>query len=95
MSINFFKGHPTRELLPAKEIADSYNKVLLEQDYLSYDSDPQNQHPLAYGTDPGNLEVRETIAQWVNKKYGTDTTRADLINLTSGASYGVANILTS
>ncbi|CAK9440220.1 uncharacterized protein LODBEIA_P43200 [Lodderomyces beijingensis] len=95
MTINFFKGHPTRELLPAQEIQDSYRKVLVETDYLSYDSDVNNQHPLAYGTDPGNSDVRATIASWVNKKYHTDTTRADLINLTAGASYGMANLLTS
>ena len=42
-------------------------RVLLDSDYLSYDTDPNNQHPLQYGTDPGNLDVREVIAQWVNK----------------------------
>ncbi|KAI3405172.2 YEY2 [Candida oxycetoniae] len=95
MSINFFKGHPTRSLLPAKEIAHSYNKVLLESNYLAYDTDYDNQHPLAYGTDPGNLEVRDVIASWVNKKFNIHSTRGDLINLTSGASYGIANLLTS
>ncbi|KHC84848.1 hypothetical protein I503_04586, partial [Candida albicans SC5314] len=93
--INFFKGHPTRELLPVNEIADSYKRVLLDSDYLSYDTDPNNQHPLQYGTDPGNLDVREVIAQWVNKKFGAQVSDPNCINLTAGASYGVGNILTS
>ncbi|KAI5968553.1 YEY2 [Candida margitis] len=93
--INFLKGHPTRTIIPVKEIANAYSKVLLDSDYLSYDSDPNNQHPLAYGTDPGNLDVRTTISNWVNDKYQIQSTSADLINLTAGASYGVANILAS
>ncbi|EGW30254.1 uncharacterized protein SPAPADRAFT_63096 [Spathaspora passalidarum NRRL Y-27907] len=94
--INFFKGHPTRQLLPAKEIAASYQKILTTSDYLEYDTDPANQHPLTYGTDPGNLAVRETISKWVDKKFNRTTpSDPDCINLTSGASYGIANILTS
>jgi len=93
--INFLKGHPTRAIVPVKEIANAYNRVLLDSDYLSYDTDPNNQHPLAYGTDPGNLDVRTTVANWLNNKYKIKSTTADLINLTAGASYGVANILAS
>ncbi|RCK57431.1 hypothetical protein Cantr_07008 [Candida viswanathii] len=93
--INFFKGHPTRELLPAKVIADAYKKILLDTDYLSYDDDPQNQHPLQYGTDPGNLEIRKTVALWVDKKFGIQGSDPNNINLTAGASYGVGNILAS
>ncbi|RLV89491.1 Uncharacterized protein JA1_005139 [Spathaspora sp. JA1] len=94
--INFFKGHPTRQLLPTKQIADSFQKVLLTSDYLEYDSDLQNQHPLTYGTDPGNLQVRETISQWVDKKFNPTTkTDPNCLNLTSGASYGIANTLAS
>ena len=93
--INFFKGHPTRELLPAKVIAESYKRVLLDSNYLSYDTDPLNQHPLQYGTDPGNLEIRKTVAQWVDRKFGIQGSDPDCINLTAGASYGVGNILAS
>ena len=93
--INFFKGHPSRELLPTKAIADAYSKVLLDSDYLSYDTDPQNQHPLQYGTDPGNLEIRKTVALWVDKRFGIQESDPDCINLTAGASYGVGNILAS
>lgn len=93
--INFFKGHPTRELLPAKVIAESYKRVLLDSNYLFYDTDPLNQHPLQYGTDPGNLEIRKTVAQWVDRKFGIQGSDPDCINLTAGASYGVGNILAS
>ncbi|KAI5962985.1 YEY2 [Candida pseudojiufengensis] len=94
--INFFKGHPSTQLLPSKLIADTYSKVLINNsDYLDYDNDPNNQHPLAYGTDSGNLDIRNTISNWVNSKYRSNYLTPDLINLTAGASYGVANILTS
>ncbi|KAK6464920.1 valine--pyruvate aminotransferase [Scheffersomyces coipomensis] len=95
MPINFFRGHPTRSLLPAEKIAKAYNHVLLDSDYLAYETDPLNQHPLQYGTDPGNFEVRKTIAEWTDKRFGRSNTNPDNLNLTAGASYGVANILTS
>lgn len=95
--INFFKGHPTKTLLPREQLANGFSKVLLESDYSSYDEDPLNQPPLTYGTDPGNLDVRKTIAKWSDVKYGREhvPTDAESINLTGGASYGIANILTS
>lgn len=93
--INFFKGHPTRELLPVQEIAESYKRVLLGTDYLSYDTDANNQHPLQYGTDPGNLDVRKVVTEWVNFKFGNLVSDPDCINMTAGASYGVGNILAS
>mmetsp|Transcript_6226 Transcript_6226/g.7696 ORF Transcript_6226/g.7696 Transcript_6226/m.7696 type:complete len:441 (+) Transcript_6226:398-1720(+) len=93
--INFFKGHPTNSLLPAKEIADSYKKVLLEYDYSKYDNDPLNRHALTYGADAGNLDTRKVISKWNNKYFGRNDMDPDCINLTGGASYGFANILAS
>ncbi|KAG7665615.1 YEY2 [[Candida] subhashii] len=95
--INFFKGHPSRELLPTKAIASTFQKILLESDYLEYDTDPSNQHPLQYGTDPGNLDIRKILSNWLDTKYGKTGGYIDpnCINLTAGASYGVANILAS
>lgn len=93
--INFFKGHPTRNLLPVQQVADSYNKVLLGSDYLAYDIDPLNQHPLSYGTDPGNYDVRKTISDWTNEKFKHNLSQPENVNLTAGASYGIANILVS
>ncbi|CAK7902538.1 hypothetical protein CAAN1_16S03708 [[Candida] anglica] len=93
--INFLKGHPTHSLLPAKEIASAYEKVLLHTDYKSYETDPLNQHPLSYGTDPGNHDTRAAIAGWNDKSFGRSGTDPNCINLTGGASYGFANILAS
>lgn len=95
MGINFFKGHPSTELLPKNELASAYSKVLLETDFLSYEDDAKNRGPLQYGTDAGNYEVRQSISNWNNQEFYTDISRPENINLTAGASYGAANILTS
>ncbi|VEU20508.1 DEKNAAC101294 [Brettanomyces naardenensis] len=53
-----------------------------------------NTHPLDYGTDPGNLEVRKLIAGWNDRNFGlTSPSDPDCLNLTSGASVGLTNIL--
>lgn len=93
--INFFKGHPSISVIPTKEIANAYNKVLLGSDYLEYQDDPQNRHPLIYGTDPGNFDIRSTISRWNNRLFETNLSKPENINLTAGASFGIANILTS
>lgn len=93
--LNFFKGHPTNSLLPSKEIANSYKRVLLEYDYSKYDQDPLNRHALTYGADAGNLDTRKVICKWNDKHYGRENTDPDCVNLTGGASYGFANILSS
>ena len=96
MSINFLRGHPTLSLLPYESISRAYDKVVLENDYSETLQNPANRHPLSYGTDPGNWDVRKTYAAWndrlFNRKSPSDP---DTINLTAGASYGIANILTS
>lgn len=93
MPVNFFKGHPSKRLLPSSDLSSSYSSVL-SKDYDYYDSEPKNQHPLAYGTDLGNLDVRKSIANWIGNYYNLSINPLH-INLTSGASYGVANILTA
>lgn len=93
MAINFFKGHPTKRLLPSKDLADSFAHVL-SQNYDNYDDDPNNQHPLTYGTDPGNLDIRTTISKWIGGYYQRDVDPR-CMNLTAGASYGIANVLTA
>lgn len=95
MPINFFKGHPSADILPRKELADAYSKILLETDFLAYENDPKNRGPLQYGTDSGNYEVRKTISEWNNREFNTNLSRPQNISLTSGASYGAANVLTS
>lgn len=94
MSINFFKGHPGARLYPKRELADAYAEVI-SRDY-DYESDPLNRDPFTYGTDPGNYEVRKSIARWEDAHFHRATaTDPDALNLTCGASYGVANVLTS
>lgn len=93
MAINFFKGHPTTRLLPGKELSETFTQVL-NQNYDQYEDDADNQHPLAYGTDPGNLDIRTTISKWIGSFYNRDDD-PKCINLTAGASYGMANILTA
>ncbi|CCE79415.1 Piso0_001476 [Millerozyma farinosa CBS 7064] len=92
--LNLFKGHPSQELLPATEIAEAFKHVLVNQDSADYD-DVHNRHPLTYGTDKGNLDVRKTIATWSDRYFGRQNTDPGVINLTAGASYGILNILTS
>lgn len=93
--INFFKGHPSSELLPAKQIAGAYQRALLA-DYASYDNDPENRHPLTYGNDSGNLNIRRTICVWNDRLFHrSKETDVECVNLTAGASYGFANILSS
>lgn len=97
-SINFFKGHPTVELLPNRELADAFKKVLVDTDYpdADYENDPNNRHPLQYGSDPGNLTVRQEVINWSSRKYGRiDGIDADTVNLTNGSSFGAFSVLSA
>lgn len=94
--INFFQGHPSQSLLPRKELAAAFEKVLLHTDYVDYANDPLNRPPLTYGTDQGNYDTRKVISRWLDDHFGRNTpTDPDTVNLTGGASYGIANILAS
>lgn len=95
MSINFFKGHPTVSLLPKEELAAAYRKVIVDNVYWDFESDTANRHPLQYGTDPGNLTIRDCVAKWSNGRFGRKSYNPELLNLTAGSSYGAANILTA
>ncbi|KAF5093308.1 hypothetical protein D0Z00_004129 [Geotrichum galactomycetum] len=57
--INFFKGHPTDDLLPVNEILRA-TQSLLTRDRPS-DKNDADRHPLTYGSDPGSREVRKLI----------------------------------
>lgn len=91
--INFFKGHPTLALLPSEEIAAAFRKVIVENQYTDFELSTTSRHPLQYGTDPGNLEIREDVARWSSGKFGRKDLSPDSINLTGGASFGSADIL--
>lgn len=92
--INFFKGHPTNALMPSLEILELTQKVLQEthSNPDKYHNDPDNRSPLQYGTDPGNLDTRKVILQWIDDDFGTETD-PECLNLTAGASYGIMNVL--
>lgn len=96
--INFFKGHPSNRLLPNKEIINATTE-LLNSDTRSYDSHTEDRHPLTYGSDEGALWVRNEICKFNNTEIfnlssDDDTvSKPEYLNLTSGASYGILNIL--
>lgn len=60
--INFFKGHPTDNLLPVDEILRA-TQSLLTRDRPT-DKNDDDRHPLTYGSDPGSREVRKLIGDW-------------------------------
>ncbi|CCD24255.1 2-aminoadipate transaminase NDAI_0C05960 [Naumovozyma dairenensis CBS 421] len=91
-TINFFKGHPSSRLLPRKEIIEA-TAELLSPEERPYDSDTNNRHPLTYGSDSGAYWVRNEITELNKKVYGIDHAKPEYLNLTSGASYGILNIL--
>ncbi|ODQ77833.1 hypothetical protein BABINDRAFT_163220 [Babjeviella inositovora NRRL Y-12698] len=96
MSINFFKGHPTADLLPSAALSAASQAVFqrFQEDPFQYENDPNNTHPLQYGTDRGNLAVRAKFAKWIDRTFTRATaTDADCLNLTGGASYGIMNLL--
>lgn len=92
-TINFFKGYASSAVFPKAEIESCYSKVLLETDFDKFDSDPENQNPLTYGTDPGNLEVRQEISQYLQSKFDIPTPNPNCLNLTNGASFGIGVVL--
>lgn len=92
-AINFFKGHPAFRLLPNKEILEATTELLTPAT-RPYDADTENRHPLTYGSDLGALWVREQIARFNNEKiFHVNHTKPEFLNLTSGASYGILNVL--
>ncbi|SGZ53117.1 CIC11C00000003139 [Sungouiella intermedia] len=93
--INFFKGHPTLALLPNEDLAAAFRKVIVDNRYHDYELSNTSRHPLQYGTDPGNLEIRTDLVRWSNSKFGRTNDSPDSVNLTGGASFGAANILTA
>lgn len=91
--INFFKGYASNHLIPNEALSQSYTRVLYDTDFNLFDNDPDNRHPLAYGTDPGNLTIRNTITKFISKKFAVEKPDDDCINLTNGASFGIGVIM--
>ncbi|TID31250.1 hypothetical protein CANINC_000193 [Pichia inconspicua] len=94
-AFNFFKGHPSTDLLPTEAILEASKSVLttFNNSMAHYDG-RDNTHPLNYGPDLGNLEVRSLISQWNDRLFQLQKpTDPDCINLTNGASFGLMNAL--
>lgn len=91
--INFFKGYASTNLIPRKEINEAYSHILTCIDLDQYNDDPDNQHPLNYGTDPGNLSIRNSIAQFLGRHFQRPPSDPHCFNLTNGASFGIGVIL--
>lgn len=89
--INFFKGHPSNRLLPNNEIIKATTELLTPQE-RPYDTQTKNRHPLTYGSDEGALWVRNEICKFNNIIFNSNS-NPDYLNLTSGASYGILNLL--
>lgn len=84
--INFLRGWPAPSLLPAAALKKASAAVL---------SDPSIFVPaLQYGPDPGYQPLRENLAKWLSRFYGTRES-ADRIAITGGASQSVACVLQS
>lgn len=90
--INLLRGWPNPSLLPTPAIARAAQTAL---------SDPSIAIPgLSYGPDPGYQPLREEIAAWMQRFYGTESTDADAkssgadrICITGGASQNLACVL--
>lgn len=93
--INLFKGHPSDDLFPEKEVLAAAASLLSRD--RPEDDDDENRHPLTYGPDQGALYVRDLIAKWVTDREQLEKSpiAANCINLTCGASFGFADILQS
>ncbi|SCV03934.1 LAMI_0H12112g1_1 [Lachancea mirantina] len=93
--INFFRGYASLDLLPAQEIVQATTDLLSPKS-RDYDTDPQNLHPLVYGSDEGAHWVRSAICHFSNEAFQLDaasSSKPEFLNLTSGASYGILNLL--
>ncbi|SCU99750.1 LANO_0F03466g1_1 [Lachancea nothofagi CBS 11611] len=96
-SINFLRGWISHDLLPRQQIIKATTE-LLKPELREYDDDVENHHPLVYGADSGSLWVREEICKFTNDAFKLEAdnltkSKPEYINLTSGASYGMLNLL--
>ncbi|KAH8688084.1 pyridoxal phosphate-dependent transferase [Ilyonectria robusta] len=85
-AINFIRGWPAPELLPAPLLSAAAQRIL---------ADPAVYVPaLQYGPDPGYQPLREALARWLAGHYGL-AADPERICITGGASQNVACILQS
>jgi aspartate/methionine/tyrosine aminotransferase len=92
--IDLLRGHPSTHLLATDEIRESAAKVLSSNNSLPNDSYAKIRHPLHYGPDQGNEDMRAEIGKWTAERYQLrEAIEPERINLTPGASVGLMNTL--
>lgn len=67
--LDLLRGHPSTSLLPVHAIYEAAGVALNSPSLLPHDSYAENRHPLAYGADNGNANVREEIGRWCAERY--------------------------
>ncbi|KAA8895535.1 pyridoxal phosphate-dependent transferase [Sphaerosporella brunnea] len=93
--LDLLRGHPSTRLLPTTALYEAAGVALNSPALLPQDSYAGTRHPLAYGPDKGNFNVREEIGRWVGGRYGlAHAVSPERIYLTNGASAGLAMALT-
>lgn len=70
-TIDLLRGHPSIHLLATSEIAEAAS-IILNSPHLPDDSYGETRHPLQYGPDMGNEDVRAEIGKWVGERYGLE-----------------------
>ncbi|KAM0722822.1 hypothetical protein Q7P37_002264 [Cladosporium fusiforme] len=83
--IDLSKGSPSPDLLPVKLLTASFHTIIREQ--------PLTSKSLDYGPSAGDKRVRETIAEWLSRRYALPRIRSERIAITAGASQSLACIL--
>lgn len=89
--IDFGRGHPSTSLLATKEFAAASAYVFAQLSAREEEHSDDDRHPLQYGTDAGPRSVRNIIARWFASKYNRPVCDPDLLAITCGASFGLAN----
>lgn len=92
--IDLLRGHPSTHLLATDAIRESALNVLGKNGHLPTDSYGDIHHPLHYGPDMGNLDLRAEIGNWTAQRYKlSQAIGPERITMTSGASYGLMTAL--
>jgi len=68
--IDLHRGHPTTRLLATTPFLSATTTILSTPFSLPQNSYGPTRHPLAYGPDFGNLDVRREIIAWQEEFYG-------------------------
>lgn len=89
--IDLGKGHPSTCLLATKEFAAASSSFYSRIGSVPEDFSDDDRHPLQYGTDAGPLSVRTAFAGWFSRIYGLPSCDPNLLAVTCGASFGLAN----